>query len=475
MKCAKCGNELKEDQLYCNQCGYELQIVPNFEPELEHEIHVALTGVAEEIVGPQRSASDKKNLSISKKISGFLHNRKKMTLTISMAGMFVLCLYLLTIFTFRTNSYEYQLNQAKNAAQMKEYGKAIRYTKRAIELNNENAELSLLLADYYVKNGEKENALITLQQCIDSDKANEDAYRKIIEIYKEDKRYEEINTLLLSCENQRILKQFAVYTAFPPEFSLKEDTYDEIVPLHLIGGTEGSIFYTLDGTEPSKVSNRYVGPIELEYGNYTVKAIFINNYGIQSTCVERSYHIEMSTPLKPDVSPYSGAYHTPQKISVDNTDMGTTYFTIDGSDPTEKSEIYRGSITMPLGTSRFKFITIGKDGTASEITDRIYDLKLNHVTVSAQDAINLTMMFLYQNGYIIDMEGHRADSSGRYIYSCTTAISDKGETYYLVTETELDSVGTQAETGNIFAVNAMNGAIGRVQIGSSGVITITLY
>ena len=35
MKCQKCGAELVSGHLYCDICGAEYQIVPNFEPEIE--------------------------------------------------------------------------------------------------------------------------------------------------------------------------------------------------------------------------------------------------------------------------------------------------------------------------------------------------------------------------------------------------------------------------------------------------------
>ena len=36
MKCPKCNRELKEGQLYCEVCGEEIQMVPEFEPEIEN-------------------------------------------------------------------------------------------------------------------------------------------------------------------------------------------------------------------------------------------------------------------------------------------------------------------------------------------------------------------------------------------------------------------------------------------------------
>ena len=38
MKCSKCGCELTEGHLYCDKCGEEIRIVPDYEPEIEREM-----------------------------------------------------------------------------------------------------------------------------------------------------------------------------------------------------------------------------------------------------------------------------------------------------------------------------------------------------------------------------------------------------------------------------------------------------
>ncbi|MDD2972425.1 MAG: chitobiase/beta-hexosaminidase C-terminal domain-containing protein [Lachnospiraceae bacterium] len=474
MKCSNCENEIKEGQLYCDKCGYEVQIVPNFEPEVEHEIHATLTGVAENVRDIEEPVPKSTTYSFGKRILLQMHS-KRGRLNIGIACLLVLCFFIAGITTFQSNNDQIQYEKATKAAEIKEYKKAIQYMKRAIELNANDVNRNLLLADYYYKNGEKENATITLLNCIESFDENAEAYRRVIEIYKGDKQYEKINELLLKCKNDETLSQFKEFTAFPPEFSLTEEYYNEKVSLVLKSDVPGTIYYTLDGTEPSKISMEYSIPVELEYGSYIIKAVFVNQYGIMSDCAEKSILIESTTPLQPVVEPYSGAYNSPQMITVDNADMGSVHFTIDGSDPTQNSEKYTGSITMPLGTSRFKFITFGEDGTASEVTERIYDLKLNHVKVSAQDSINITTMFLLQNNYLTDTEGHNTTGTGRYIYSCTTAISKNTSTYYLVTENNLDENENYTQTGNIFTVDAMTGAMGRAEIARDGTINVILY
>ena len=49
MICPKCGFEMQEGQLYCEHCGMEIQIVPDFEPEIENSISETLNTLAEEL------------------------------------------------------------------------------------------------------------------------------------------------------------------------------------------------------------------------------------------------------------------------------------------------------------------------------------------------------------------------------------------------------------------------------------------
>ena len=49
MKCPVCQHEIKDGQVYCEKCGYEIQIVPEFEAELENNIIENMSEVIQEL------------------------------------------------------------------------------------------------------------------------------------------------------------------------------------------------------------------------------------------------------------------------------------------------------------------------------------------------------------------------------------------------------------------------------------------
>ena len=49
MNCPNCGHEMLRGHLYCEKCGMEIRIVPDFEPEIENSITEALSTVAGQI------------------------------------------------------------------------------------------------------------------------------------------------------------------------------------------------------------------------------------------------------------------------------------------------------------------------------------------------------------------------------------------------------------------------------------------
>ena len=73
---------------------------------------------------------------------------------------------------------------------------------------------------------------------------------------------------------------------------------------------KASVYYTLDGTEPTSESTLYTEGIVLEAGTTVVKAISVNEKGIPSQVISREYVIEFEPPAPPQISPSSGKFTT---------------------------------------------------------------------------------------------------------------------------------------------------------------------
>ena len=97
MKCPNCGFEIPEGHMYCDNCGTEINFVPDFEPEVENEINATLSGVADELNKDDRIKEEK----IEKKKAFYKWLRKKSPIIISVTVLIVvLCLIATIIYSF---------------------------------------------------------------------------------------------------------------------------------------------------------------------------------------------------------------------------------------------------------------------------------------------------------------------------------------------------------------------------------------
>ncbi|MDE5866696.1 MAG: chitobiase/beta-hexosaminidase C-terminal domain-containing protein, partial [Lachnospiraceae bacterium] len=280
-------------------------------------------------------------------------------------------------------------------------------------------------------------------------------------------RYEEINELLLVCNEDAIVTMFQGYMAKEPEFSYAEGDYDMVIPLKLSSNTAGTIYYTMDGTTPDKFSSVYTAPLFLENGDYKISAVFINDYGIQSEVVSKTYHISPEIPTAPEVNLYSGEYIKPMLIEVEELEGCRIFYTVDDSDPDDSSILYTGAIPMPLGTTYFRFVNISEEGIASEVTERIYTLSLPDA-ISTDAAIIRLQEILLGTGYLKDAYGHSVLQSGTYSYQYNSVLEIGDEIYYAIYEYHDEGTGSLKRTDKVFIVNAYTGSAARLGYGVNG-------
>ena len=465
MICPNCGAEISADSLYCEQCGEDIHIVPDFEPEVELNIEQTINGIAKDIIGEQEISVED--------ISGQDRTDKR-TILIVMAGIICVLLAITVILVYISQSLSYQTARAKQYVEKGKYEKAIQYYQRALELSDNDVAILFDYAEvYFLKNNKMEYEYV-LTEIIKSENATneqiESAYGKLIAIYRARDDFKSINELLLGSDNEAVIAAYQNYVAMKPEYSIPEGYYTTIQPLKLSAYGNGKIYYTLDGTIPDENSAQYTAPIILDDGEHTVKAYFVNEFGIASECVTKTFNIKVDKLPGPTLSVMSGEYHIPMLIEV-LEDAENVYYTTDGSEPTVTSMPYTRSIPMPLGKSIFKFARI-KDGVSSEVIQRTYELVLN-TQYTPEDAEKNVVAYSMQSGKIYHEDGYAVSANAiyKYQYEFVIQMEEFGD-FFIIAELVYDAEGNHNKTGNYFAVNAYNLEIYKLQIDEANNYTL---
>lgn len=476
MKCPKCGYELTEGHLYCDNCGEEIRMVPDFEPEIEKEMNETLSTLFVELAKEEMPEAEKQKTEKKETIPVSHKKRRGLTIVVFFF-VFVLFVFWGINYLYRTYSVSYQMERAREYAGGGNYTQAIAYLEKAHELDEEEADILFLTADYYYIQKQYDEALGALKIIIDEQEKFphadvESAYDKTISIYKTKDDYQAINELLLGCTDEEIVTTFQRYIAKPPEFSFVEGNYEEVLPLKLSANTSGRIYYTLDGSTPDETSEVYTAPIFLETGTYVVNAYFVNDYGIASDMVSNTYTIDLMVPSAPEVSVYSGDYYEPHMIEVTAPEGCSIYYTTDGRDPTADSIPYTAAIAMPLGNSVYKFIAISQEGVASDITIRTYRLTLN-TEITTDMAVSNVIQALVEADILLDANGSLRGMSGRnvYKYNAVVRVDGYGD-YYVIYEYYEDATGIATRTERIYGANIQTGEPCRITYDEEGKVVL---
>ncbi|MCI8788162.1 MAG: tetratricopeptide repeat protein [Lachnospiraceae bacterium] len=472
MKCPNCGEEMAENSLYCEHCGEDIHIVPDFEPELEQTIHDILEELHEDMGDDPKEDEEEDTEEDGQKPVRRKRIWPRVLLTIMVLALAAAGCVMW--YAYGYYSEEYQLNRAAQYVEMGKYDEAIACYNRALELDGSNVELLFELADIYLKKSNKVEYEYLLREIVKSGNASSEqldgAYGKLIAIYRDRKDYQTINALLLASGNEALIAMYPNYIAQMPEFSVNEGYYTSIQALKLTAAGSGRIYYTTDGSEPTEESTQYTAPIILENGDYVISAYFVNDNGIVSDVVTKEYHIENNEILPPEVSVISGEYYFPIDIEITSEDEDV-YYTMDGSDPTYSSSPYTGPIHMPLGKSKFKFARI-VDGVTGTIAERSYQLIMN-TEITPEMAVNSVVEYCLASGRIIDLAG-RLDGSEDcylYIYQYVTNIN-KVDDFYVIAEYYQTADGKSTRTGTDFAVNAYTGERFKLQRDDRGRLSL---
>lgn len=147
-----------------------------------------------------------------------------------------------------------------------------------------------------------------------------------------------------------------------------------------------TIYYTLNGTDPTTNSQIYTGPIMLsDEGNVLLKFFAVDAGGNVSNIITMNYTIDETAPTA-YTKPSGSTYTTKQNVSItasDNLDPNPViYYTLDGTDPTNSATRVKYSEPITITSStRLRYVAVDYANNWSQVYDEIYVMKYTNAPV----------------------------------------------------------------------------------------------
>ena len=505
---------MPDEALFCEHCGKERQLVPDYEAEVNESIDETISNIAVDLANTQEivpqdlarhqmikeqlnqeSFDDGKEEPASSEETeadeseentqpgnGSVGLKIALIIAIAFLLVFIVGASLFLLAHIDDDSYESQLEQAGMYESQGDYEQMLVAARKASELADNSSAAKIMVAKAYAGLGRTQEEKIVLEGLVITDPAFTDAYTMLIPMYEESGEYEKIAEILLNCPEQSIIDRYSEYIASPPEFSVEAGSYVDAVSVKLLASGSGTIYYTVDGSAPTVESSTYSMPILIDSGKVKIRCIYRNSYGIVSEESSAQYEIKAAETktILPEVSLPSGSYNQPQIITVtvpeeeEETDRVRDYqifYTTDGSDPGLESRLYEKPIALPLGNSEYRFALVDMDGNVGESVDVSYQLSMD-LTVSVDQARNLLMQALVAGGVLVDAQGDIVGGGGRRNYTVTSVFIQDDGYYYLLEESFEGEDGSVQNTGNIFAVSATTGQSYTASESATGVFSL---
>ena len=512
MLCPSCKTEIPEGKMYCPSCGHAIQIVPDFEPDIEEQIELSRSDI--EVVmtdtnavenagkkagdtietGNGENGGETKEIVISddretdtSAIDRIIERQKeraakKISLRIRVLSAIALIVagtvIFVTVKNILSDRYSIHMQEAVDLMAKDQYDAAyeeyLTASKKENITDEDRHKASLGAANAAFLAERNEDAVELLNDILAEDPEKTDAYEQLIRIYETEGDTVAINDLIASCPVSEIYEKYKDYIILPPEFSEKGGEFEEDVTV-LLTAADGvsDIYYTLDGKEPDENSKKYTEPVVLGEGDHIISAVCVNKKGYLSPVVSEEYVITYIRPDSPEIEPPEGSKSVPGNITASAPEGTRIYYTTDGSDPDTDSILYEGEIPMPLGKSRFKFVSVDEKGNMSEPTEVSYNLNMAAAFTPA-DGINYLIVTLVGNGTLLDTQGHAPSVTGTYGYECNSCYSSGSRIYYMIYETYENGAKPES-TGNIYALDFKTLELYRAKRGDDGNFTFEMF
>lgn len=322
---------MKKGSIYCPVCGYERQIVPDYnlfeEDVLTHILENNSQSDQNKTTQRQNSRSKNNRHAESQrrtdqgikdtrrytKVPEKTKKKSKLGVIIGIAsvGAVIALGFMFGMMSYNNkHSFTYQYNKGLACEASGDYTMALDYFEKALSINPDNLDIRFEIADVYLSMKEEDKAILVLQKILDLDTENKNAYKKLISIYEENDDTDAILALYQTAKSDAILALFSDYEVEAPKINKKSGTYDEKLSISLSSVDDANIYYTLDGSSPEKYGELYEEPILFEKeGDYEITAVCKNEKGLYSEPVTKEYTIRYEIPNSPTAIPAEGTFN----------------------------------------------------------------------------------------------------------------------------------------------------------------------
>jgi hypothetical protein len=164
-------------------------------------------------------------------------------------------------------------------------------------------------------------------------------------------------------------------TLATPTFSPAAGTYTSAQSVTVLSDSNATAtYYTTDGSTPNSGSTLYTGAITVS-SSETIKAISYATGYVTSAVGSAAYliHGQLATPT---FAPGAGSYNSIQSVTITSDANATnTYYTTDGTTPTNASTPYSGAISVGT-TETLKAISYASGYPTSNVGSAAYTITL---------------------------------------------------------------------------------------------------
>ena len=220
-------------------------------------------------------------------------------LLIGIPCILVLAAALVVFFLYgRGRQLEIRVEEGNRCLTELDYNQAVVHYKQALEIDEKNDEANLGLAEAYQGLGQDSYAEGVYQNMLEYNDRQAEVYRLLAELYFQQDKLEEARQLLETAqskvEDEEITVLYRITRPEPPSASYEAGEYQDRIAVELIpADEEQTIYYTMDGSDPTEESAIYGEPLILRNGETVIKAMAVNATGYQSDIAVYEYDLQI--------------------------------------------------------------------------------------------------------------------------------------------------------------------------------------